>query len=237
MKSYTGRGVHGNTVEILGARIVSGGLAPGQTLDLNAIGAELDVSLTALREAIKVLTAKGLLDARQKRGTFVRPRTDWNVLDADVIRWRHASGESGALLKDLAEVRAAIEPSAAAVAARRRQENEVEDLRAALQAMEDAVDGTAAQMAEADLRFHQALLRATGNELFARMSVFVEPALALRDELVHGHAVEDPVPSHRRVVDAIAEGDPEAATDAVRALLEQSVADAARVLEEEGRGA
>lgn len=66
--------MHGQTVEALASRILSGELAEGQTLDLPALREELDVSLTALREALKVLTAKGMIDARQKRGTFVRPR-------------------------------------------------------------------------------------------------------------------------------------------------------------------
>lgn len=231
MNRYSGRGVHGHTVEVLGARIVSGELLPGDTLDLPSIGAELGVSLTALREAIKVLTARGLLDARQKRGTFVRPRKDWNLLDSEVIRWRYATGERDVLLRDLAEIRETIEPSAASIAAQRRDDDDIAALNAALTAMEDAGDGTAAEIAEADLGFHQTILRATHNELFSRMSVFVDPALSLRDELLHGHPVEDPLPSHRRVVKAIVEADPEAAADAVRALLEQSVVDAALLLE------
>ncbi|RQN09437.1 FadR family transcriptional regulator [Aeromicrobium camelliae] len=233
MSGYRGRGVHGSTVEVLGARIVDGTLAPGEVLDLNAIGAELDVSLTALREAIKVLTAKGLLDARQKRGTFVRPRAEWNVLDSDVIRWRQESGDAGAVLRDLAEVRSAIEPTAAALAAQRRDEDDIAALRAALAAMEAARDGLARDAADADLQFHQALLDATHNELFAQMSVFVEPALYVRDELVHDHTVSDPVPSHQRVVEAIVAGDVDEARAAALALLEQSVADVSRVLAEE----
>ena len=233
MNGYAGRGVHGSTVQVLGSRIVEGILRPGDTLDLPALGVELDVSLTALREAIKVLTAKGLVDARQKRGTFVRAREEWDVLDADVMRWRASSGDPGSLLKDLAEVRAVIEPSAAALAAARRTDDDVVALRVALEGMEQASAGTAAEIAAADLVFHQALLRATGNEMFERMSVFVDPALTVRDELVHGHPVDDPLPSHRRVVEAVAAGDPLEATAAVRALLAQGNADVARVLTED----
>lgn len=230
ISGYKGRGVHGNTVELLGTRIVNGTIAPGDVLDLQAIGQELDLSLTSLREAIKVLMAKGLLDARQKRGTFVRPRSEWNALDSDVLRWRQAYGDSQAVLRDLAEVRSAIEPRAAALAAQRRSDSDVAALHEALDGMREARGGTADEAARADLVFHQILLQATGNELFAQMRVFVEPALMVRDQLVHDHTVADPVPSHQHVVEAIVARDPERAAAAAMALVEQSIEDVTRVL-------
>lgn len=232
MAGYIGRGVHGSTVEALGARIVSGHLEPGQILDLRALGRELDLSLTALREAIKVLMAKGLLDARQRRGTFVRPRADWDLLDSDVIRWRRAAGESRAVLRDLTEVRGVIEPAAAAFAAQRRTDADLAALDAALERMADSVGAGADEAAEADLAWHRALLTATHNEMLARMEVFVEPALLLRDSLVHHHNTDDdPVPSHRVVVDAVRASDPEGAADSARALLTKAADDLARVLD------
>lgn len=234
VSGYKGRGLHGSTVELLGTRIVNGTLAPGDVLNLQAIGEELDLSLTALREAIKVLMAKGLLDARQKRGTFVRPRAEWNALDSDVLRWRQAHGDAQAVLRDLAEVRSAIEPKAAAIAAQRRAPADVTALYEALDGMRQARGGTADQAARADLLFHQVLLQATGNELFAQMSVFVEPALMVRDRLVHDHTVADPVPSHQRVVEAIVAQEPEQAAAAATSLLEQSVEDLTRVLGGDG---
>ncbi|WP_028464033.1 FadR/GntR family transcriptional regulator [Nesterenkonia alba] len=233
MSGYKGRGVHGSTVELLGARIVNGSIAPGEVLDLQEIGQELDLSLTSLREAIKVLMAKGLLDARQKKGTFVRPRSEWNALDSDVLRWRQTVGDSEAVLRDLAEVRTAIEPRAAALAAERRTEEDVAALQEALEGMKAARGGSADEAARADLVFHQVLLRATGNELFAQMRVFVEPALMVRDQLVHDHKVADPVPSHQRVVEAIVAREPMQAADAAMSLLEQSVEDVTRVLGDE----
>lgn len=233
MSEYTRRGVHGTTVEALGARILDGSLEPGETLDLQRIGSELDVSMTALREAIKVLTAKGLLGARQRRGTFVRPRSEWNLLDTDVMRWRYASGNAGTLLQELLEVRAVVEPSAAALAAERRSDADVESLREAIEQMTEAHPEDPDAMITADVAFHKALLRATGNELFAQMAVFLDPALSLRDELVHSHDVDDPVPSHAAVADAIDAGDTGAAREAMGALLAQSAADAATILDDE----
>jgi DNA-binding FadR family transcriptional regulator len=227
MAGYIGRGVHGQTVETLGMRIVSGAIAEGEILDVAALIAELGVSQTPLREALKVLTAKGLVDARQKRGTFTRPRASWNLLDSDVMRWRFATGEAGQVLGDLAEVRDAVEPAAARLAAARRTDADLEALDTALAAMGAADDPAAA--AAADLAWHRALLAATHNELFQRMDIFIEPGLAERDRLVHAAPADDPVPSHRAVADAVRARDARGAENAMRALLDRAEHDLALI--------
>ncbi|AUS80469.1 FadR family transcriptional regulator [Actinoalloteichus sp. AHMU CJ021] len=237
MAAYIGRGVHGNTVELLGVRIVSGELAEGETIDLAGLSGELDLSLTALREALKVLAAKGLVDARQRRGTFVRPRATWNLLDVDVIRWQFAAGAATAFLQDLAEVRTVVEPAAARFAALRRQEADLAALDEALLAMARAVGGDPSAAAAADLAWHRALLVATHNEMLIRMEIFIEPGLSERDRLVHGAAEDDPVPSHQAVVDAIRLGDADAAERAMRDLLEKSASDLRRVTDGRFAGA
>jgi DNA-binding FadR family transcriptional regulator len=213
MARYTGRGVHYQVVQDIGSRVVGGRYAPGDVLDLRALGEELDVSLTVLREALKVLIGKGLVDARQKRGTFVRPRSAWNLLDADVIDWRIDGGDADRVLRDLADLRSVIEPAVAHRAALRRTEADL-----------DADDATAA--AEADAAFHRALLAATGNELFARMDLLLEPGLRARDRLVHAHVgADDPVPSHRAVLDAVRDGDAPRAELAMLDLLAKALED------------
>ncbi|MER5446619.1 FadR/GntR family transcriptional regulator [Streptomyces sp. NPDC002764] len=232
MTPYARRGVHGQTVEALARRILGGELPEGSTLDLVALQSELDVSLTALRESLKVLAAKGMVDARQKRGTFVRARSDWNLLDADVLRWQFegggADGADRALLRNLAEVRAIIEPAAVRLAAQRRTDADVAALDAALEAMDQ--DASAAHAVEADLAFHRALLNATHNELLERMEMVIESGLAHRDRIVHSspHS-EDPVPAHRAVLDAVRDRDPDAAEAAMRALLDQAGRDLDRI--------
>ncbi|WP_371632408.1 FadR family transcriptional regulator [Streptomyces sp. NBC_01259] len=233
MTPYARRGVHGQTVETLARRVLSGEIPEGATLDLVALQGELDVSLTALRESLKVLAAKGIVDARQKRGTFVRARADWNLLDADVLRWQFADGtESGAdlaLLRNLGEVRGIIEPAAVRLAAERRTEADLATLEAAITAMGEQ-EGGPAHAVEADLAFHRALLAATHNELLERLEMVIESGLAHRDEIVHSsQAGEDPVPSHRAVLDAVRDRDPAAAEHAMRALLDQAVRDLDRV--------
>jgi GntR family transcriptional regulator, galactonate operon transcriptional repressor len=229
MTPYARRGVHGQTVETLARRVLSGMIPEGATLDLVALQRELDVSLTALRESLKVLAAKGMVDARQKRGTFVRARADWNLLDADVLRWQFAEGTtSGAdvgLLRNLGEVRAIVEPAAVRLAALRRGPEDLAALDGALTEM-GRRDGGPAHAVEADLAFHRALLAATHNELLERMEMVIESGLAHRDEIVHSspHG-EDPVPSHRAVLDAVRDQDQDAAEQAMRALLEQAVRD------------
>ncbi len=231
MSLYARRGVHGQTVETIARRVLSGELAEGATLDLGALQGELGVSLTALRESLKVLAAKGMVDARQKRGTFVRARADWNLLDADVLRWRFAAlaggGEcdSALLLSNLNEVRRIVEPAAVRLAARRRTDADLLALETALAAMSDGTDMPAHAVA-ADLAFHRALLAATHNELLERMEVVIESGLAQRDELVHGSAhPDDPVPSHQAVLDAVRGQDPDTAEQAMRTLLDKASSD------------
>jgi GntR family transcriptional regulator, galactonate operon transcriptional repressor len=222
---YAGRGLHGQVVNELGARIVSGRLQPDESIDVTELETEFDISRTVLREALKVLAAKGLVDARQKRGTFVRPRADWQLLDVDVLRWRLACRSTGELLSQLAEVRSIVEPAGARLATERRDESDLAALTAALDAMA-AADPASPEAVEADLRFHRQLLTASHNELLVSMAAMIEVALAARDSLVHaGNSVRDPVPAHRAVVEAIAGGDPDAAERAMRALLTQAVED------------
>lgn len=240
MASYPGRGIHREAVEILADRILSGSVAEGETMDVAGLVTDLGVSLTVVREALRVLAAKGLVDARPKRGTFVRPRADWNLLDADVIRWQFAGRGDDTFVRNMAELRGIVEPAVARLAATRRDDADLEALALALKQMAAASSSTASSDAapanaapsnngdavRADLAFHRALLAATHNELIDRLDVLMETGLAERDRLVHAspHAA-DPVPSHQAVYDAIAAGQPTAAESAMRDLLDQAVRD------------
>src|SRR5689334_16409405 len=219
------RGLHGQIVEVMAQRILSGTIPEGATINVPDLQADLGVSLTAVREALKVLTAKGLVDARQKRGTFVRPRTDWNLLDPDMIRWHFSDSDvRPELLEELHEVRGIVEPAAARLAALRAQDSHLEALDAAMAAMESATDDRAA--VASDLAFHRALLAATGNELLTKMEVIMETGLADRDRLVHKvKPSDDPLPSHRRVLEAIRAHDPAAAEQAMKELLAKAAED------------
>lgn len=218
MADYQLRGVHGQTVAALAARILSGDIPEGATLDLLALREELDVSLTALREALKVLSAKGLVDARQKRGTFVRARQHWNMFDVDVMRWRSAGPPDLRLLADLTEVRSVIEPAAARMAAERATEDDVRDLTDALSRMADPTQDAV----EADLDFHRSLFAATHNQLLVEIQRVLANGLAMRDKVVHATEADDPVPSHGKVLDAIRAADEPAAELAMRELIDKA---------------
>ncbi|MGW3992940.1 FadR/GntR family transcriptional regulator [Amycolatopsis sp. NPDC004772] len=228
MTEHRPRGLHGQTVEALASRILSDEWGEGTVLDLPALREELDISLTALREALKVLAAKGMIDARQKRGTFVQPREKWNMLDADVMRWQTAAADDPGLLDELTEVRAVVEPAAARIAAGRASEEDLEALRDALADMAAAGDDPEASV-QADLAFHRRLMAATHNNFLVRMERIIAIGLAERDKLVHGSpAAEDPVPNHRKVFDAIVAGDPAAAEQAMLALVTKAQDDLAK---------
>lgn len=238
---YPSRGLHGQVVQALGRRIVAGRTGPGGILDLDGLEADLGVSRTAIREALKVLAAKGLVDARPRRGTYVRPRADWSMLDTDVLRWRFEDSVDGTFLGDLAEVREIVEPAGARLAALRRTDDDLRLLEQTLAGLEAAdADTDVHTLVELDLRFHSAVLAAAHNELLIRMEGVIETGLRARDLLVLSRASgsargaagvpdarpwDDLVPAHRPVLEAIRRQDATAAEAAVRALLDQAARD------------
>lgn len=227
MGTYPGRGLHGQVVESIGARIIRGDFPPGVALVPEVLEREYDVSKTVIREALRVLAAKGLVDSRQKRGTYVRPRSAWSLLDADMLRWQGRENPDNTFLENLAEVRAIVEPAGARLAAQRRTDTDLAAMEDALAAMAGAGRDADAVIA-ADLRFHRALLDSAHNELLSRMEVVIETGLRVRDEIVHqgGHWA-DSVPAHRALLEAVRAADGDAAVAAMRDLLAQASTDLA----------
>jgi DNA-binding FadR family transcriptional regulator len=192
---------------------------------------ELGVSKTVVREALRVLTAKGLIESRQKRGTSVRERESWNLLDSDLLRWQGQARPTTEFLENLAEVRGIVEPAGARLAAIRRDERDLTLLREALDAMIAAGNDMAAMVA-ADLAFHRALLDAAHNELLSRMEVVIEAGLQVRDQIVHSaERWSDSVPVHRELLEAVERGEPDAAVVAIEALLAQASKDVREAIE------
>lgn len=234
MSSYPQRGMHGATVNEIGRRILAGELAPGAVLTIDTLEREYSASRTVIREALRVLAAKGLVDARPKRGTFVRPRDDWSLLDPDVLRWQYEKETDTGFLDNLAEVRAIVEPAGARLAARRRTDDDLAELTDSL-AASGHPDATAADVVAADLRFHRALLLAAHNELLTRMEIVIETGLRTRDTLVHGQGTwADAEPAHRAVLDAVVARDEDAAEIAMRTLLDQAQRDVAALDDGDG---
>ncbi len=176
-RTYPTRGVHGRLVELIGQRIVGDALAPGTALPREVeLMDEFQASRTAVREAIKVLAAKGLVESRPKRGMRVRVQDDWNMLDPDVLAWYAASGPSAELVAQMVELRQMIEPAAARLAAERRTRAQLRAIEAAFAGMRAGLDDLVAYY-RADLAFHRALFRASGNPFIDRLGAIVEVIL------------------------------------------------------------
>jgi DNA-binding FadR family transcriptional regulator len=209
-------------VQVVGQRIAQGLISPDEAIDVASLEAEFGVSRTVVRESLKVLAAKGLVDARPKRGTFVRPREDWSLLDPDLLRWRSGNRTDSRLLGDLAEVRLIVEPAGARLAATRRT---AEDLLALEQAITEMgrPGATAQEVIAADIAFHRGLLRASHNELLDRMECVVEATVRSNHHLLYDAGQwHREVQRHRPVADAVRDGDPYTAERATRDLLEHT---------------
>jgi GntR family transcriptional regulator, galactonate operon transcriptional repressor len=219
VNSYPRRGLHGRVVQVVGQRIAQGVMSPEDAIDVVSLETEFGVSRTVVRESLKVLAAKGLVDARPKRGTFVRPRADWSMLDPDLLRWRFGSRTDESFIGDLAEVRLIVEPAAARLAAGRRTEEELARLDRAIVVM-GRLGATAQEVIGADIAFHCGLLRASHNELLERMEGVIEATLRTNHRaLFHASEWHREVPQHRLIADAVRARDEDAAEHTMRALL------------------
>lgn len=211
-----GRGLPLRVAQKIAQRILTGHYPPGSTIPIeSALAEEFAVSRSVLREAVKLLSAKGLLTTRPKLGTLVRPEADWSHLDPDLLVWRAELGVDERFARHLAEVRRLLESEAAVLAARRASPDEKAKILTAMQAMEAAQ--TLEAQVSADLAFHRCVLEAAGNPLLLSLGGAVWGALAVsfavgtRDER-QWHAT---LPRHRRLAEAIAAGDEEAARAAM----------------------
>ncbi len=219
-------------MEELGRRIVAGRFPPGSVLPTEGdYSLQLAVSRTSFREAIKMLAGKGLVESRPKTGTRVRPRADWNMLDADVATWVFETGPSASVGRALFEFRQVIEPAATALAAARRTGADIERMRVALEQM--AVATGREDWVAADLGFHQAILTTTGNEFLISIGHLLAPGLLMSFNLTnldprnrHGA-----LPQHEAVFEAIVAADAEAARAAMAGLLTSALADLEQALD------
>lgn len=227
------RSLPAQLVHAVGREVVSGGLATDTVLTADDLERRFEVSRTVVREAVKVLRSKGLLDARPKVGTQVLGRHHWNLLDADVIAWHQDTDSNQALTRDLEEMRSVFEPWAARTAAGRRSADDVTALEAAFDVMVEGVaEGhpAAPEIIEADLLFHRVLLAATRNEFMSRLGELIAPALRLRNEATLSHTHDDSfLGLHRAVLDAVRGQTPDDAERAMRTLLVTSAKDSAGV--------
>jgi DNA-binding FadR family transcriptional regulator len=218
---------HDQVARALGAEILAGVYPPGAKLPAEAdMLSRFGVSRTVLREAFKTLTAKGLIVSKTRVGTSVLDSSHWNFFDADILAWKASQGFDIAFVRDLADVRRAVEAAGAHSAAERRTPEDIAEMRRCLDRMEAATD-SASEFAQADLEFHKVVGQASGNVLIRSMAAVVETALLasfrmsspVREAEEHAASVR----GHRLIVDAIEARDGDAAAEAMRAIIGHGV--------------
>lgn len=230
------RGLVPHVVDALGRQIVAGEVPPGSALPIEPqLASTFGVSRTVVREAMKMLSAKGLVEGRPMSGTRVRPRSAWHLLDPDLLGWWSGAGGAREILNDLAELRRIVEPPAARMAAERRPPIPLEQLEAAWTTMQASLEDPE-RFIEADLAFHHAILAATGNVLLEQLLAAIEADLRIAREVqvrVGGGQLPlsgDPLPLHEQVLVAIRQGDGVAAEAAMRDVVQAAALDAERAI-------
>lgn len=236
------RGVLGGAVAELGLRVVGGEWAPGEAIPREADLCEgLGVSRSVIREAFRILGAKGLIRSRTSDGTRVLPRSDWRLLDPDVMDWRIKAGDTASLLRDLLKVRLVLEPGV--VRAATLSADEVARARIdAAWALKEEVFRThdpdyaerRRRFIEADLEFHRAFLAAVESDLLLQLFAVIEAALGLLLDLqmrARGYetrmiGMDESQELHAAVHAAFRRGDADAAEAAMRRLIERAIRDA-----------
>jgi DNA-binding FadR family transcriptional regulator len=217
---------HTEILDILGTEICSGKLAPSSALLTDDLETRFDVSRTLVREVLRVLSSLGLIASRRKTGTVVLPESEWDTFSPQVIRWKLSSPRRLTQLKELSELRLAVEPLAAQLAAERAAEGErrgIVELSAAMWAA--GKTGQTREFVELDVAFHRAVLAASGNHMFGQLYQVTEEVLTgrvtygLMPQLPDHAALE----WHMDVASAIQRGDGPGARTAMERILAQSV--------------
>ncbi|MBL8267355.1 FadR/GntR family transcriptional regulator [Steroidobacter sp.] len=219
LRLQLGRNLTHGLLDALGRAIVTGRYDNGPFPTEAELAKQHGVSRSVTREAVKMLTAKGLVSARPRQGTIVQPSSSWNLFDTDVLRWLLNRKFSVELLRQFNQLRIAIEPEAAALAALLADDGDRAAISAGLKRMK-AAEGGADDALEADIAFHVAVLKGSKNPFFAQFQDVV--ATALRSSIqftnrIKGHAAS--IPDHAAVEQAILKRQPDKARNAMKKLV------------------
>jgi DNA-binding FadR family transcriptional regulator len=216
-------------VQRLGSSIVRGELPPGKSLPIEAeLGRKFGASRTVMREAVKILSTKGLIGQRPRVGTFVHPEEKWDLLDAEVLTWILDRHFSHSLVREFLEVRVGIEPAAAALAAVNATDADIELLKQKLEKMKGAMDGHFDPVA-ADIAFHATILEITHNRFYQQLTPIVETALRFSIRLTNqAKGASADYHAHEKIYRAIKAGNADAASRSCRDLVREALALIAR---------
>ncbi|WP_345632333.1 FadR/GntR family transcriptional regulator [Rugosimonospora acidiphila] len=237
-RNYRRDGVHGRLVHELGRRVIDGRYPIGDALPTEtALVDQLGSGRSAIREAVKVLTAKGLVKARTKVGTVVQPESCWHLLDPDVLAWRYQNDPSDKQLEDLGGVRVAFEPEAARLAAGATDRGGIAAIQREYLLMEQTIDDPDEFIGH-DLAFHAAIVHTGGNQLLEQLSALMSAAFAAARQ-VHTRNVrrnKRTLAGHRAVLDAIVGRRVDEAAELMRVLVTGAQHDIRRDLRSRPRG-
>jgi len=213
-------------IEQLGKQIVTGRWPGGTVLRMDELADQLDVSRSVIREAMSALSGNGLVQSRKHRGTVVQDPSLWNAFAPDVIAWRlDDPAQRDEQFRSLVELRTAVEPQAARLAAERiDSDRAAEMIRLAARMVESGSMGKVDEFVEADVVFHRLLLQSSGNPLFASLEQILNEILAGKYRLGLMPIIPDPQASHRHLelATAIASGDAPTAVTACLEIVVQS---------------
>ena len=200
-------------------RIVRGEIQPGEAMPSEEeLASQFDVSRPVIREAVKELAVIGLIESRQGRSTRVASDASWNPFDARVLEARSELGTVDELLLELLELRRLIEAGAAGLAASRRTDEDLAKMEQSIAAMDAAVTDHD-RFTNEDIRFHDALLRATGNRLLVRLIDLIGPLLRVGRKMSLARRPDGPSESnrgHKRILQAVRDGDVQLARNEMR---------------------
>ena len=211
-----------DVLDSLGRAIVTGEMAPGQSLTLEAIQSRYGVSRTLARDCVHTLESVGIVASRRRVGITVQPREHWSALAPELVRWQLEADPRGPKLGALTELRAAIEPVAAAAAARRATEEQRSGLLALAAAIRaKGATGNVASYLDDDIAFHSLVLEASHNDTFKALTGIVAEVLSGRARLTGRVQVPQPeaLELHERVASAIAAGNAATAESSMRDLV------------------
>lgn len=216
--------MHERVLEAVGVAIASGSLPPGSRLTLDLLQQEYGISRTVARDTMKVLESMNLVYSRRRVGIVVQERALWNVYDPKLVRWRLASDNSAEQYSSLTELRIAVEPIAAAGAARRASAAErakLLSLAGDLRRLGEA--GDLEGFLAADIEFHRMLLHSCGNEMFTALEGMVAEVLTSRTKqgLMPFKPRNEALQAHEDVAAAVAGGDAVTAESAMHHILDE----------------
>jgi DNA-binding FadR family transcriptional regulator len=233
-------GLHARVLDHLGTAICGGELAPGSVLNIDDLVERYAVSRSVVREVLRVLASIGFIEARRRVGVMILPPDAWNVFDPQVIRWRLASSGRIVQLRSITELRTAVEPHAAWLAAERVGHDEASDLVGLAAKMWAAGKaGDEERFLQLDIEFHRRVLVASGNEMFVRLQDLVAEVLTGRHQhhLMPHHPHEQALQLHAEVAQAIQRRDGERARKAMVQLMEQAFDEMSSIWEQTGEPA